>query len=423
MNKTSIFSNSGKYKDTLYLGMLPYAKHIDVYIASAFFTKSYYIEEFLKQGCTIHLIVRLGFPTSASALRKIYKLPNVLVRFYTSEKFHPKLYMFGDEIAFIGSSNLTDGGFASNNELNVSINGDHDGFERVRSIFNNYWANAVPLTDEVLTKYEAAVKDLEKENKEYLKRVAKDLPNVEVPNDKDPDLKKKKNPNVYVENTQREYQTFLACFKSLEQQYINSEIRIAPEDVLPLRLEIHRFINYIKDVPMKGIISHSDSYPTRKGEDLSLFVRNQINNFHNSDPNKHKNLSLQIEKYNKLTSALGTERKIQNIASESLLEALLCVNAFKERIRHKSSDFDEIHTFFFSKNDVNRVKESLIYLLYGKEEFTLRVANCCESDNYRLFEFGRHSMKELYGWLNKEGTPLYNNRVAQSMGWLGYGKL
>jgi hypothetical protein len=173
---------------------------------------------------------------------------------------------------------------------------------------------------------------------------------------------------------------------------------------------------------MKDKIMSGESFTTRRGDDLSLFVRNQISNFHNSDPKKHRDLSLQIEKYKTLTSALGTERSIQNISSESLLKALLCVNAFKERIRRKSSDFDEIHTLLFTKNDVNRVKESLIYLLYGNEEFTLRVANCCESDDYKLFEFGPHSMKELYGWLNKEGTPLYNNRVAQSMGWLGYGR-
>ncbi|WP_434751013.1 phospholipase D-like domain-containing protein [Paenibacillus amylolyticus] len=417
MNETSIYSNSGKYKDGLYLALDKHSKNTDVFIASAFFTRHEYIEELVKNGCKVHLVVRLGFPTSSKALRKVLGLRNVFVRYFTSARFHPKLYLFED-IAFIGSSNLTGSGILTNNELNVSIDKDHAGFDRVRDIFADYWDNAAVLKSDVLSKYEEAETVMKKAKGEYEDKM-KGISLVELPNT-NWQGRKKKNPNLYVETVQRKYQTFLSAFKELESEYLSVNKRLISDDVLPLRLEIHRFMNYIKDIPMQGRTSKGVEHPIRRGEDLKLFVRNQIHNFH--DERGHHNFSDVIGKYKKLTTAFESSESIQNLSAEDLLDSLLCVNAFKEHIR-SSGEITTVRDTFYKSNDINRVKASITYLLFGKEEFEVRVSKCCVSDDYKLNDFGPNSMKELYGWINPDGIPLYNNRVSSSMSWLGYGNL
>ena len=60
-------------------------------------------------------------------MKNIFNYKNkVDIRYFTSSKFHPKLYIFGNKIAFVGSSNLTDAGLgtrdkASNYEFNVLL--------------------------------------------------------------------------------------------------------------------------------------------------------------------------------------------------------------------------------------------------------------------------------------------------------------
>lgn len=208
-------------------------------------------------------------------------------------------------------------------------------------------------------------------------------------------------------------------------EYLSFNHRLVSDDVLPLRLEIHRFINYIKDVPMQGKTSKSAEHPVRKGEDLKLFVRNQISNFHDRDTSSHHDFSDVISKYRKLTTAFGSRESIRNLSEEELIDTLLCVNAFKEHIRG-SGEMKNVNNYFYLCNDIVRVKESIVYLLFGNdknEEFEVRVSKCCVSDDYKLNVFGPNSMKELYGWLNTDDIPLYNERVSSSMQWLGYGKL
>jgi HKD family nuclease len=71
----------------------------------------------VEKGCTIRLIVRLEYPTNAHSLRDIFDKRNVSICYYTGTQFHPKLYIFGNKIAFVGSSNLTENGLMVNQEL------------------------------------------------------------------------------------------------------------------------------------------------------------------------------------------------------------------------------------------------------------------------------------------------------------------
>ena len=89
----------------------------NVFIAAAFFTKTDVVEMLLEKGCLVRMIVRLGYPTSPDALSKILAKEGIEIRFFTGQSFHPKLYIFGDQEALVGSANLTDRALISNQEV------------------------------------------------------------------------------------------------------------------------------------------------------------------------------------------------------------------------------------------------------------------------------------------------------------------
>src|SRR5436309_13003790 len=92
----------------------------DVFIAVAFFTEADVVERLVAKNCRVDMVVRLGFPTSPKALQRVTNNPKVNVRFFTGHAFHPKLYIFGDKAALVGSANLTSSAIRRNQEVVVS---------------------------------------------------------------------------------------------------------------------------------------------------------------------------------------------------------------------------------------------------------------------------------------------------------------
>ena len=86
-----LFTNTNSKKDFFSNGLTQQIhKDMDIYIASAFFTEINVIDQFIQKNCRVRIIVRLGFPTSPSALKHLLKQKNIEARFYTSHEFHPK---------------------------------------------------------------------------------------------------------------------------------------------------------------------------------------------------------------------------------------------------------------------------------------------------------------------------------------------
>jgi phosphatidylserine/phosphatidylglycerophosphate/cardiolipin synthase-like enzyme len=135
-----IFSNNtnpNRKNDYFGLELEKYSKTTNVFVAAAFFTDSRFIRILVDNGSNVQLIIRLGFPTRAQDLKNIFNYKNkVDVRYFTSSKFHPKLYIFGNKIAFVGSSNLTDAGLIRNQELNVAIDSEDPAFDEFARHFS-----------------------------------------------------------------------------------------------------------------------------------------------------------------------------------------------------------------------------------------------------------------------------------------------
>ena len=125
----------------------------NVYIAVAFFTESSVVESLIANGCHGRLVFRLGFPTNPAALQKLMELSNVEVRYFTGHSFHPKIYIFGEKVALVGSANLTGAALLSNQEVVVSVDSNDPRLTELATLFSGYWSEAKVLDQATLIEY------------------------------------------------------------------------------------------------------------------------------------------------------------------------------------------------------------------------------------------------------------------------------
>tara|TARA_R110000744_G_scaffold143179_2_gene254990 strand:+ start:1232 stop:2527 length:1296 start_codon:yes stop_codon:yes gene_type:complete len=145
-----------------------------------------YIQNTIKENCIQHHIVGIDLPTPPSVLRSMQaKQEKGLFEcaIYKSDfNFHPKVFLIRSNdgyTAFVGSSNLTDGGFENNIELNYNTSNQSDCLD-ILNWFNSLYKDGYPLSDENIHEYEnqfESLKDIEKELKKKRKSVHLKKPN------------------------------------------------------------------------------------------------------------------------------------------------------------------------------------------------------------------------------------------------------
>ncbi len=402
-------NNLGK-PDNLKFFLNEVCKNTRVKIAVAFFTEYNEIEKMLENGCSIDLIVRLNDGTSPEALSRIYKKPNVKVCYYTSTYFHPKLYLIPNVCAFIGSSNLTKNALTTNNEINLKVDVEEDAelFDELDSLFNDYWEQAMPLESDVLNKFI----ELNQRKIPGFKDYSKELGEVSFKNVIGGAEKSKK--DSFIEDFKKKYILYVQAFRKLERMYMVSEDRRWGS--APLRIEVDRFLFWLGETQYsKEEWNIGEEYIEQK---IGNIVRTLKPDFLKSD---NKYLSYATDNYYTLNTVFGSETKIQNLNQDEMFEALCNIYAFHDaRLWHKGG-LETLKKDFLSTNDFQKIKTTIKYLIYGKDDFIKRIYNCIYSENYKLNYFGSAAVKELFGYMNKEDFPVYNGRVMKSMSFLGFG--
>ncbi|CAN0603354.1 unnamed protein product, partial [Ectocarpus sp. 12 AP-2014] len=137
-------------------------------LAAPFFTFPLPLEILADKGCEIRLIVRFSPITTPQALKSAFENPNVRVRYFTDTKFHSKIYIV-DDVALVGSANLTDAGLMSNREVSVLVRQDRDeAYFAMPEIFEELWEDAHVLTEQILRDYTRAFEAKQKPQEETL---------------------------------------------------------------------------------------------------------------------------------------------------------------------------------------------------------------------------------------------------------------
>jgi HKD family nuclease len=244
----------------------------EIFIAAAFFTESAIVGRLLEKGCKVNMVVRLGFPTSPSAIQTVILHPNLSLRVYTSMSFHPKLYIFGDEVALVGSANLTHQAITSNQEVMVAIAGDDERFAELAGIFQSYWDDADVPTEQMLRAYAQAYKKFEAHENaaDKLSREIADALGNTAPANIERGEKKRSKQSLFLSNYRKTYQEAVKACAVARRAYEATGYRKASEAEIPLRLEIDSFVSFVRDTETTG-----DSWqlgPLRTDAEQLIFI-------------------------------------------------------------------------------------------------------------------------------------------------------
>lgn len=135
-----------------------------------------FIQENISKKCKQKYLIGIDLPTNPKVLRRMQsQLKNDLFEaaiYKTEYNFHPKVYLFNvnnNYTAFVGSSNLTDGGFKDNVELNYKISNQVDCLT-ILNWFNTLYKESYPLTEENILAYEELFNSTQKIEKELKKK-------------------------------------------------------------------------------------------------------------------------------------------------------------------------------------------------------------------------------------------------------------
>lgn len=386
-------------------------------IASAFFTDAELISDLASKGITINLVVRLGFPTSPTALRSLIQNNNVNIRFFTDESFHPKLIIFDDDDALIGSANLTKSGIDSNQEIMVSVNSDDDAFIGLIETFNTYWMDAKVLTNEYLNDYQKIYREHDKINKEITSLNNKVLDKIGVirTNNITTDVKIKGSKSIFTHTYQQNYQSYRNAFNKIQSIY-QEFTRKTPDNVIPLRLEIDSFFSFVKDKIATG----------ETWKDTKLGFDNNINTLRANISEWLKTYWPHYEEkiipinYPLIQRSFSSPDKIKSLDYDQIIETLMVLHSLHDRYRfYKGGKVSQIPTFI-ELNPIDCVKISIVHLLYGRGDIVSRMADLIYDSNYKLNHFGNANVQELVGWVNKEEYPIINGRTTKILRFYGF---
>ena len=390
----------------------------DVYIASAFFTEAEVVEELLAKGCNVFMVVRLGFPTSPTAIEKVRMHPNLQLRIYTGHSFHPKLYIFGDDIALVGSANLTSAALLTNQEVVVSVESSDDRFRELVSIFEGYWDEAEVLTDAQLSTYKSIFKEIDKldNQADFLGRKVLELLGETAPSNITRGKPKVSKQTLFLSTFRKTYQESVAAFNIVRKAYKATGYRKASEEDIPLRLEIDSFISFVREK-----IASNESWksgPLRSVLEQEREVAKHVETWSKVRWPYFED-TIVGETYPRFKRVFHSRESIMAANDSDLFDALATLHSFGDRYRFFEGGMPTWKAQFPTFNDPTRTRETLAYLVHGQGDLVERMANAIYHRDYKLAEFGQANVQELIGWRNREELPIINSRTTKVLRFFG----
>ena len=390
----------------------PSLRDQDIFIAVAFFTDAETVEQLCGMNNKVNIVVRLGYPTSVDALKRLMKNQNINTRFFTSPKFHPKLYIFND-FALVGSANLTRSALMTNQEVAIKVDSGSPDFEDLVSVFSSYWASAEPLTYEYIKKYAAFLEKYQHYAEDSLHReVNTDVGDFEYKNlttdKKDSRTQAQKASSAFRKN----YQDCRHAVADLQKKYDALNLRKGDPALLPAKLELDAFMSWLKDYKAPGETWKNSITPDNRDLILNQYFQ-EWKDIDYGIVTRTQN-SFQI-----VSTLFRSEMSIRSATYDSIMEAITSLYSFHSRLRFFLGGLDTLIDTFKKRNQEQRVKDTFSYLFFGKGDVIDRMYNAIYDSNYRLEQFSRSGIQELVGWVNND-LVVVNGRTTKILHFLGY---
>ena len=121
-------------------------------------------------------------------------------------------------------------------------------------------------------------------------------------------------------------------------------------------------------------------------------------------------------------STFGTKDALQGATKEDFSNSLLALHAFHEQLRFTPGGKANLAPVFWelNGNDVEKVRKSLCYLLYGPGDFVVRLVDFISLPKFELVKFKKFCALELFGTVKPTEYPPVNGRTAKAMRFSGF---
>jgi HKD family nuclease len=419
MTDLGLYTNRNQHRDFVHNVIQRLASDgCNIYIAVAFFTERSVIDELLTKGCRIRLVVRLGFPTNPHALGDLMGKSGIEIRYFTGHAFHPKLYVFGDKAALVGSANLTKSAILTNQEVVVSVESSDARFAELASLFGDYWGEAKVLDHKALETYKSAYREFEKFQApiELLGQDFLSKQGLSQPSNITRDKTRESKESLFLEEFRKTYQECVSAFNIIRDTYDSTGYRKADPKLIPLRLEIDSFISFVREKRAEGEVWMSS--PLRSAAEQRLVIAEMIEEWKKTAW-PHFEERIVGANYPRLQRVFKSVASIEASTDAELFDALATLHSFYDRFRFYAGGLPGWKREFIAANDPQRVRDTLAYLVYGGGSIENRMANVIYDSRYKLNEFGRSNAQELIGWCNQENLPIINGRTTKVLRYFG----
>lgn len=391
-------------------------------LASPFFSDCEPIRLLTNRHAEVWLLIRLCSHTSPDALHEAMGIQGVRIRYYTARSFHLKCYIVGDQ-ALVGSANLTSAGMMSNREVSILVQRGRDAaFEELPGLFDELWNGADVLNASILLQFNNAFRSSnrpadEDQFDQFLKNFIKPVApqTIKVGSDKvSPE-------RAFLQGFKRKYdEQLIPAYRIVEDTYKSIGRRRQESRNADLDIELNRFFGWTRLVHAPGE-SWSES-PIRDGRNLTDNVKKYAELWLAGTgfiQNEMATATQELDNIDRIRTNLASPDSIRALAYDDLFETLTGCHAFLELLRFTKGGLAGLKQDFLNRNSIDRMKESLVYLLHGDRDIFERAYDLIYSDKHRLARFGESCVMELVGWMDPVRPP-FNGRVEKCLRFLGF---
>ena len=301
----------------------------------------------------------------------------------------------------------------------VHIDAEDNIFTELVDLFSEYWEESKVVTHQTVEDYKKIYDSFKSLSSDVLKlesEVHKTIGKVVGANIKR-DKQKQSKENIFIEDYRKTYQESVSAFNTIRQVYEEVGKRKKSELEIPLRLEIDSFISYVRAKHARKESWKNTSFTS--GDSQKSKIKELVEEWHRT-PWPYFEETIVNETYPRLKAVFVSKKAISEANADEIFQALCTLHSFYDRLRFYPGGLDTLRQEFLGKNDIEKVKESLSYLVFGNTEIVERMSNLIFNHKYKLNVFGQSNVQELIGWQNKEELPVINGRTTKILRYFGF---
>ncbi|MNU29772.1 hypothetical protein D3C71_182500 [compost metagenome] len=393
-------------------------------LACPFFTHYAPIQDLTDRGCEVKLLVRLCDATDPNALRRALADPSVTVRYFTSRLFHAKFYII-DDVALVGSANLTHAGLHKNREVSVTLHrGRDEAFDALPGLFDDLFNQADQLDPAVITAFEEALRkhgDKSHADEDFEAGLTDLIPAAD-PTSIVTGSGKKTRIRTFLQRFKVRYDVIGRALGEVEARFI-ADGRRRPEFAEgDPAIEISRLLGWIRVTHGAG--ETWAAQPHLPQPERAQRLQGLLDAWHTSRDISSGDMiytDRELGNIARIRENLASPLSIAELSYDDLFDTLSGCHAFYELLRFTRGSIEGLRVQFGELNTLDALKRSLTYLLHAKDPIDplVRAYDLLHDPAYKLHRFGESCVMELIGWADPSRRPV-NGRTIKALRYLGF---